>query len=290
MNQNDYVQVPNRADNHSRTVLATNVESSIRTTLVALVAVIGITVIVFWLVQDTLAGPANMSRDIAQTIGVVAGLVAFVLVGRYALLIVNGEYSAVREIDQHEKTERTRVHEQADVARGMIGLETLREENRHTEAVMVDETERLRISTAQDFERVHHRIAMLEEISLRGGQPIQPTAAPSFVTARERPAVAAARRWSENLYGVDGAPNPDRVHGRGALKRGVPWAKKGGDWNGQTWSATAEHILTTEQAGLPPLIIPIMADGSVRGYALNIADYPTSADLLRLMDYIINTP
>ena len=269
--------------------MATNENSDPRLAVLAAMIVIGAAGMSWWVVRGVLRDGARMNSELASLIAIIAAMILFFFVGRYVLLIVNGEYSAVREIDQTERTERQRIMSAENVASNVIDLEVTREQNRHIEAVMDQETERLRISTDARMHQIGHRIAQLEDglnavISRRTNPDSTPV---TFVPSRSRPALQAARMFAESLYGSDGLIDPDVAHGSGALKRSVPWKARGGEWNQEPWGNDAQLLLTNEYDNNPPLISPIMSGGSVRGWAINIDVYPTRAHVTSLFAKLV---
>ena len=159
----------------------------------------------------------------------------------WTLQLMSGDWAAMREIRQTNKTERHRIDKVSRAVDNHYSLEQAKEANRHAE-------EMARIERLADGDTMHRMIMGLQATVARlaDAQDVRATIAqPStFVPATPQIAVSRAKKWVAEMMAesTDGmAPNIAKV--------GMPW---NGEWKGEPWAQDArqwllDHVL--EQHG-----------------------------------------
>ena len=205
-------------------VMASNAASDWRVVVLAGMFLVLLTTVV-WIV-------AHYGFHLHRGWSAIFALLVFAACGRFALLIVNGDWVAHREIGANERVEHKRLNEAAGVAHRHYDVEEAKEEHRHAEemarieAQTINREMRDRMALTEDTIHAMQRKLLAEDSVV----PVPPT----FVQAHTAPAEEAVHAWIDSLWHSDGTPT---------FKNGntpMPWT---GLWRGEPWCNEAREIV-----------------------------------------------
>ena len=211
------------------------------------------------------------------------GVAFFLLTASGALVVLNGDFPAVYNIRQSEKTERMRIKASENTFALYYDIKSAEEEHRHVEhmAQIVQDGAVTRLQN--DMTSVRDT---LNRILTHSQDPVI-TSTQNYVAAQPRPALIAAQQWIVDLYDIHtGRPHSDKVHDNGTLKIPAPWRKRSGEWMREPWGQQAADYVLTPIYQEQPIIVPIMADNKPRGYRLNVEVYPSLGRIHRVFSTI----
>ena len=198
-----------------------------------------------------------------------------VKLGRYILLVLTGDFAAIREIELHAETSQNKTEKQAEILAKQMdnqaAIEAQKEANRHVEAMQNIASELG--AKVKELERNHtelRRGLVQYSTQLQRANSVQVTGNDGWTLGEPvmEPDQRAAFDWVCTLYGEDGLPHPKKVvvSKGGFLMGKMPWNAD------EEWPPGATTILVDGENGWRPILSKAANSAN---YKLNVNDYAT---------------
>ena len=185
----------------------------------------------------------------------IVAVALFFWLGKWVLVVLNGDYIATRRIDAAANVERDAIDAQVEVANRHYDTLQMEIQSNQSIAELRIQLEDVRLRQDRTIADMH---AAANKLLAAAQQPTMP--AEKYVPAQTSHSFITIQDWLLSMYGEDGQAD---VHPNGQFKGSVPWSKNG------SWTMDEKRLVTEGQRGNAPLVVSVEADGRHVGWAIN---------------------